>query len=191
MHNLQYKNWELVFHAQVTNEELDTLNEAIADYPDVCLTLTGEKHYYAVGSEVPELVQYDASLVFDTAIAKSLDEMKALDETIFQAMYMAKAPQLDPLSKQQKKKSWQKILVSFVAKNTSLKQCLKAIQKQLLLKLCQKNLACLKQKLWRLVMLPTTLKCLNLLIIALLWEMRQTKSNLFAATKQQLMTMPE
>lgn len=90
------KNWELVFHAQVTNEELDTLNEAIADYPDVCLTLTGEKHYYAVGSEVPELVQYDASLVFDTAIAKSLDEMKALDETIFQAMYMAKAPQLDP-----------------------------------------------------------------------------------------------
>lgn len=40
------KNWELVFYAQVTNEELDKLNEAVADYPDVCLTLTGEKHYY-------------------------------------------------------------------------------------------------------------------------------------------------
>ena len=46
----------LFFNAQVTNEELDKLNEAVADYPDVCLTLTGEKHYYAVGEEVPELV---------------------------------------------------------------------------------------------------------------------------------------
>ena len=70
------KNWELVFYAQVTNEELDKLNEAVADYPDVCLTLTGEKHYYAVGEEVPELVQYDAGLVFDIAHAVTLDEMK-------------------------------------------------------------------------------------------------------------------
>lgn len=89
------KNWELVFHAQVTNEELDKLNEAVANYPDVCLALTGEKHYYAVGEEVPELVQYDAGLVFDNAHAVTLDEMKATDEIIFQAMYMAKAPQLN------------------------------------------------------------------------------------------------
>ncbi|TDE70515.1 HAD-IIB family hydrolase, partial [Streptococcus vicugnae] len=50
----------------------------------------------AVGNEVPELVQYDAGLVFDTAIATSLEEMKATSEVIFQAMYMARAPQLDP-----------------------------------------------------------------------------------------------
>ena len=81
------KNWELVFHAQVTNEELDKLNEAVANYPDVCLTLTGEKHYYAVGEEVPELVQYDAGLVFDTAHAVTLDEMKATDEIIFKLLH--------------------------------------------------------------------------------------------------------
>lgn len=90
------KNWELVSYAQVSNDELDKLNHAISEYPDVCLTLTGEKHYYAVGNEVPELVQYDAGLVFDTAIAASLEEMKATSEVIFQAMYMARAPQLDP-----------------------------------------------------------------------------------------------
>ena len=71
------------------------MNEAVANYPDVCLALTGEKHYYAVGEEVPELVQYDAGLVFDNAHAVTLDEVKATDEIIFQAMYMAKAPQLN------------------------------------------------------------------------------------------------
>ena len=59
------------------------------------MTLTGEKHYYAVGSEVPELVQYDAGLVFDIAKAVSIDELKASSEIIFQAMYMARAPYLD------------------------------------------------------------------------------------------------
>lgn len=90
------KNWELVSYAQVNNDELDKLDQVLADYPEVCLTLTGEKHYYAVGSEVPELVQYDAGLVFDTAKAVSIDELKASSEIIFQAMYMARAPYLDP-----------------------------------------------------------------------------------------------
>ena len=89
------KNWELVSYAQVNNDELDKLDQAVEGYPEVCLTLTGEKHYYAVGSEVPELVQYDAGLVFDTAKAVSIDELKASSEIIFQAMYMARAPYLD------------------------------------------------------------------------------------------------
>lgn len=89
------KNWELVSYAQVNNDELDKLDQAVEGYPEVCLTLTSEKHYYAVGSEVPELVQYDAGLVFDTAKAVSIDELKASSEIIFQAMYMARAPYLD------------------------------------------------------------------------------------------------
>ena len=89
------KNWELVSYAQVNNDELDKLDQAVEGYPEVCLTLTGEKHYYAVGSEVPELVQYDAGLVFDIAKAVSIDELKASSEIIFQAMYMARAPYLD------------------------------------------------------------------------------------------------
>lgn len=90
------KNWELMSYAQITNEELDQLQAAVRDFPEVCLTLTGEKHYYAVGDVVPELVQYDAGLVFDTAKAISLEAIKDSSEIIFQAMYMAKAPVLNP-----------------------------------------------------------------------------------------------
>lgn len=89
------KNWELMSYAQITNEELDQLQAAVRDFPEVCLTLTGEKYYYAVGDVVPELVQYDAGLVFDTAKAISLEAIKDSSEIIFQAMYMAKAPVLN------------------------------------------------------------------------------------------------
>lgn len=89
------KQWELVSHAQISKEDLEKLNRVLADYPEVCLTLTTEEHYYAIASQVPELVQYDAGLVFDTAQAISFEEAKASSELIFQAMYMAKAPYLD------------------------------------------------------------------------------------------------
>ena len=89
------KNWELMNYAQITNDELDKLNQVITHYPDIYLTLTGEKHYYVVGNEVPELVRYDAGLVFDIAKAISLDDIKASSEIIFQAMYMAKSAYLD------------------------------------------------------------------------------------------------
>ena len=36
------KNWELVSYAQVNNDELDKLDQAVEGYPEVCLTLTGE-----------------------------------------------------------------------------------------------------------------------------------------------------
>ena len=154
------------------------MNEAVADYPDVCLTLTGEKHYYAVGEEVPELVQYDAGLVFDIAHAVTLDEMKATDEIIFQAMYMAKAPQLNPFQ-EAKETALAKDFSVVRSQEYIFELCQKATLKQQHLKALSENLASHQSKSWHLVMLPTTLKCLNLLIIALLWEMRQTKSNLF------------
>lgn len=90
------KNWELVSHAQISNDELDSLYQVLDNHPQVCLTLTGEKTYFAVGDQVPDLVQYDAGLVFDTAKAISLEALKTNPEIIFQAMYMAEAPFLDP-----------------------------------------------------------------------------------------------
>lgn len=93
------KKWKLMNYAQITNEDLDILHHAVVDFPNVYLTLTGENHYYVIGNTVPELIQYDASLVFDTAKAISLDEIKASSEIIFQAMYMASAPSLDYFQK--------------------------------------------------------------------------------------------
>ena len=62
---------------------------------EVALTLTGEKTYYVVGDEVPELVAYDAGTVFTEAKARSLEEIFAEGQVIFQAMYMADSEPLD------------------------------------------------------------------------------------------------
>ncbi|MEX2803753.1 Cof-type HAD-IIB family hydrolase [Streptococcus sp. H31] len=91
----QTKNWDLIDYAALSYQELNTLSQAVQDFPEVCLTLTGQQNYYAVGETVPELVQYDAGLVFLTAQAASLDKIKKSSEIIFQAMYMGEKRQLD------------------------------------------------------------------------------------------------
>lgn len=89
------KTWDLVHSAQLTFDEVGQLADAVSDYPQVCLTLTTENTYYALADAVPELVQYDAGLVFDTAKATSLEALKDDTDIIFQAMYMAEPDQLD------------------------------------------------------------------------------------------------
>ena len=61
----------------------------------MALTFTGEKTYYVVGDEVPELVAYDAGTVFTEAKARSLEEIFEEGQVIFQAMYMADSEPLD------------------------------------------------------------------------------------------------
>ena len=89
------KNWDLMVAEELTYEEIERLAQVCASYPEVCLTLTGDKSYYALANEVPDLVQYDAGLVFDTARAVDMADLKAEGELIFQAMYMAKKEYLD------------------------------------------------------------------------------------------------
>ena len=48
-----------------------------------------------MGDEVPELVAYDAGTVFTEAKARSLEEIFAEGQVIFQAMYMADSEPLD------------------------------------------------------------------------------------------------
>lgn len=89
------KGWRLLNHATLTWEDVDLLEKACRDFPDVYLTLTGEKNYYVVADAVPELVAYDAGTVFTEAKAASLSQIKAEGEIIFQAMFMGEAPVLD------------------------------------------------------------------------------------------------
>lgn len=95
------KDWDLMNYAQVSNQELDRLYQAVEKHPEVCLTLTGQKAYFAIADEVPELVQYDAGLVFDTAKASSLAAVKEGSEIIFQAMFMAEQSKLDAFQAEQ------------------------------------------------------------------------------------------
>ena len=83
------KNWTLLQYESLSRPEMKE------DFPEVALTLTGEKTYYVVGDEVPELVAYDAGTVFTEAKARSLEEIFAEGQVIFQAMYMADSEPLD------------------------------------------------------------------------------------------------
>ena len=74
---------------------MEELLHACEDFPGVALTFTGEKSYYVVGNEVPELVAYDAGTVFTEAKARSLEEIFEEGQVIFQAMYMAESEPLD------------------------------------------------------------------------------------------------
>ena len=74
---------------------IEDLFQVSKDFPDVTLTLTGEKTYYVVGNEVPDLVAYDAGTVYMVAEAKSLEEIFAEGQVIFEAMYMAESKSLD------------------------------------------------------------------------------------------------
>lgn len=89
------KNWKLLQYESLSRSEMEELLQACEDFPEVALTLTGEKTYYVVGDEVPELVAYDASTVFTEAKARSLEEIFAEGQVIFQAMYMADTEPLD------------------------------------------------------------------------------------------------
>ncbi|MBC7032293.1 Cof-type HAD-IIB family hydrolase, partial [Salmonella enterica subsp. enterica serovar Enteritidis] len=83
------KNWTLLESESLSRSEMEELLQACEDFPGVALTFTGEKSYYVVGNEVPELVAYDAETVFTEAKARSLEEIFEEGQVIFQAMYMA------------------------------------------------------------------------------------------------------
>ena len=89
------KNWKLLQYESLSRSEMEELLQACEDFPEVALTFTGEKTYYVVGDEVPELVAYDAGTVFTEAKARSLEEIFAEGQVIFQAMYMADSEPLD------------------------------------------------------------------------------------------------
>ena len=89
------KNWTLLQSESLSRPEMEEILQACEDFPEVALTLTGEKTYYVVGDEVPELVAYDAGTVFTEAKARSLEEIFVEGQVIFQAMYMADSEPLD------------------------------------------------------------------------------------------------
>ena len=92
---LKLKNWTLLESESLSRSEMEELLQACEDFPGVALTFTGEKSYYVVGNEVPELVAYDAGTVFTEAKARSLEEIFEEGQVIFQAMYMAESEPLD------------------------------------------------------------------------------------------------
>lgn len=116
-------NWDLLSYESLNKEELQRLNRVCADNPDICLTLTAEKNYYALASEVPDLVAYDASLVFDQAKARSVEELSKRGRSFFKlCIWVSQLPWIVF------KKRWTQISVRifrpYVASLISMKLCL-------------------------------------------------------------------
>ena len=113
------KNWTLLESESLSRSEMEELLQACEDFPGVALTFTGEKSYYVVGNEVPELVAYDAGNVFTEAKARSLEEIFEERQVIFQAMYMAESEPTKTLYKIYLIRA----IAQFVVKNIFLKSC--------------------------------------------------------------------
>ena len=116
------KNWKLLQYESLSRSEMEELLQACEDFPEVALTLTGEKTYYVVGDEVPELVAYDAGTVFTEAKARSLEEIFAEGQVISKPCIWLILNLWTP-SKTLCKTDLIKAIAQFVAKTISLKSC--------------------------------------------------------------------
>ena len=107
---------------------MEELLQACEDFPEVTLTLTGEKTYYVVGDEVPELVAYDAGTVFTEAKARSLEEIFAEGQSDFPSHVYGRILTLWTPSKYCTEISLIRAIAQFVVKTISLKSCHKGRQ---------------------------------------------------------------
>ncbi|MGT2757624.1 Cof-type HAD-IIB family hydrolase [Streptococcus ovuberis] len=97
----QLKDWSLVAHQALAPAEMAELVAAAAAYPEISVTFFDADHYFIVGEEIPELVAYDAGLVFTHPVPVTLEEVQASPVPIFQGMFMGEAPALDRFQAEQ------------------------------------------------------------------------------------------
>lgn len=88
-------NWELRHAKTLDLSDVASLEALSQPFPDVYLTLTGEKDYLVLEETVPELVQADGDLVFTRVKATDLRQLEQSGQVIFQAMYMGEKEALD------------------------------------------------------------------------------------------------
>lgn len=95
------KDWSLLAHQSLSQEDMALLSESAKDYPDISVTYFDSDHYYILGEDVPELVTYDAGLVFTTPTPTTLEHVQNSPIPIFQGMFMGEAPALDRFQEEQ------------------------------------------------------------------------------------------
>ncbi|MGT2749481.1 Cof-type HAD-IIB family hydrolase [Streptococcus orisasini] len=89
------EEWQLLSYHELNFQDVQYLYSLLDDYPEVYLTLIANEDYLVLAEDVPDLVAYDASLVFTEPKPVSLAEVKATAEPVFQAMYMGEPEQIN------------------------------------------------------------------------------------------------
>lgn len=89
------EDWQLLSYYNLDFHDVRYLYSLLDNYPEVYLTLIADVDYLVLADEVPDLVAYDASLVFTEPQPVSLADVKAQTKPVFQAMYMGEPDVLD------------------------------------------------------------------------------------------------
>lgn len=89
------EDWQLLSYHNLDFRDVQYLYSLLDGYPEIYLTLIADVDYLVLADEVPDLVAYDASLVFTEPKPVSLAEVKTADKPVFQAMYMGEPDVLD------------------------------------------------------------------------------------------------
>lgn len=93
-------DWSLHSYAEMTEEDVLFLAKASADFPKIYLTFADQAGYTVLEESVPELVAYDAGLVFVEAKPVNLETVFD-NKPIFQAMYLGEKEELDQFQEKQ------------------------------------------------------------------------------------------
>ncbi|MGT2785452.1 Cof-type HAD-IIB family hydrolase [Streptococcus merionis] len=97
-------DWSLLAYESLSSGDIDCLAESAETYPEISVTYFDSDHYYILGEEVPDLVSYDAGLVFTTPTPTTLEHLKNSSVPIFQGMFMGDASALDRFQAEQEER---------------------------------------------------------------------------------------
>lgn len=90
------ENWKLIDDFHLTAEDIRLLSEVSRKEKGVQLTIFDEKeHYYVIDEEPSDIVVQDASLVYLEPTSITTDDLLALNDIQFQAMFLAEESRLD------------------------------------------------------------------------------------------------
>lgn len=94
-------DWSLVDYHALTMADIRFLAEVCQGYDGVDLTLIERDNFYVLNDHVPDLVAYDASLVFAEALATDLETVEQKNMLVFQAMFLGEAELLNRFQAEQ------------------------------------------------------------------------------------------
>lgn len=89
------EDWSLLDYKSLSQQDIADLAATATDFDGVDVTYFDSSHYFILGDEIPELVSYDAGLVFNTVTPTNIADLKASPVPIFQGMFMGQPEALD------------------------------------------------------------------------------------------------
>lgn len=89
------RDWELLHSHTISIDDVNRLQQLVQKFENIYVTLTTESHFYVIADFIPDIVAFDANLVFMEAEMINLEQVASEPEMIFEAMLMGDQATLD------------------------------------------------------------------------------------------------